>query len=147
MSRRACDIPAAMTKNAGTKGNEGTLLGAASLTAFLPTRDPARARDFYERQLGLRLVEDDAYALVFDANGTMLRIQIVDSFAPHPFTALGWQVADIDAVADALAAKGIATERYAGMDQDARGIWNAPSGARVAWFEDPDGNTLSITQH
>jgi catechol 2,3-dioxygenase-like lactoylglutathione lyase family enzyme len=135
-----------MTTKARTQGDDGTLLGAASLTAFLPTRDPARARDFYERQLGLRLVDDGAYALVFDANGTMVRVQIVESFTPHPFTALGWQVASIDEVADALAAKGIATERYAGMDQDARGIWRSPSGARVAWFKDPDGNTLSITQ-
>ena len=144
--RGPCNSAAAMTTTVRTKGGDETLLGAASLTAFIATRDPARARDFYERQLGLRLVDDSAYALAFDANGTMLRVQIVESFSPHPFTALGWQVANIDAVVDALAAKKIATERYPGMDQDGRGIWRSPSGARVAWFKDPDGNTLSLTQ-
>jgi catechol 2,3-dioxygenase-like lactoylglutathione lyase family enzyme len=122
------------------------MLGREKIAAFVPARDAARARRFYETILGLKLVEADGYALVFDANGTILRVQLVEAFAPPPFTVLGWQVANIDQTADELARRGVVTERYAGMDQDARGVWRSPSGARVAWFKDPDGNTLSITQ-
>jgi catechol 2,3-dioxygenase-like lactoylglutathione lyase family enzyme len=122
------------------------MLGIHELVAFLATRDAARARAFYEGVLGLPLVEESDFALVFDAHGTTLRIQKVGEFQPHPFTALGWQVPRIDEVVDRLAKKKVMCERFPGMDQDARGIWRSPSGARVAWFRDPDGNTLSITQ-
>jgi catechol 2,3-dioxygenase-like lactoylglutathione lyase family enzyme len=122
------------------------MLGTHELVAFLATRDAARARGFYEGILGLSLVEDSAFALVFDAHGTTLRIQKVDEFRPHPFTALGWQVPRIEEVVAELARKKVAFERFPGMDQDARGIWRSPSGARVAWFKDPDGNTLSVTE-
>jgi len=114
--------------------------------AFLATRDSARARRFYADVLGLRLVSDDPYALVFDAAGTVLRVQKVDELEPRPFTVLGWRVANIEATVDALVARGVRFERYHGMDQDARGVWRTPGGARVAWFKDPDGNTLSLTQ-
>lgn len=113
--------------------------------AFLATRDGVRARAFYETTLGLPILSDDDFALALDAGGTMLRVQKVPDFTPHPFTAIGWQVTDIDAVADRLAAAGIVLQRYPGLEQDKRGIWHAPSGARVAWFHDPDGNTLSLT--
>ena len=116
------------------------------MVALVATRDPERARRFYGEALGLRLVSDDPWALVFDAAGTRLRIQKVERLTPQPFTVLGWQVASIDAAVDGLAARGVKFERYDGMDQDARGVWTAPSGARVAWFKDPDGNTLSVTQ-
>lgn len=116
------------------------------LVAFVATTKAARARTFYEQTLGLRLVSDDPFAIVFDAAGTTLRIQKVDAFAPHPFTALGWQVPDIDATVDELAKRAVRFERYPGMDQDQRGVWQAPGGARIAWFKDPDGNTLSLTQ-
>ena len=122
------------------------MLGIHELVAFLATRDAARARAFYEGVLGLSLVEDSGFGLVFDAHGTALRIQKVDQFRPHPFTALGWQVPRIDEVVAALMEKEVAFERFPGMDQDARGIWQSPRGARVAWFRDPDGNILSITQ-
>jgi catechol 2,3-dioxygenase-like lactoylglutathione lyase family enzyme len=122
------------------------MLGTHELVAFLATRDAARARAFYEGVLGLSLVEDSGFALVFDARGTTLRIQKVDDLRPHPFTALGWQVPRIDEVVDHLAHRGVTFERFPGMDQDARGIWRSPSGARVAWFKDPDGNTLSVTE-
>ena len=114
--------------------------------AFVATADGARARAFYEETLGLRVTSDDDFALALDANGTMLRVQKVPRVEPRPFTALGWQVADIAARVDALAARGVRFTRYAGMDQDERGVWRSPSGARVAWFEDPDGNVLSLTQ-
>jgi catechol 2,3-dioxygenase-like lactoylglutathione lyase family enzyme len=114
--------------------------------AFVATRDGTRAREFYEKVLGLRVICDDDYALAVDANGTMLRIQKVGEYAPHPFTALGWEVADIGLTVDALGERGVQFERFPAMGQDARGIWHSPSGARVAWFKDPDGNTLSLTQ-
>jgi predicted enzyme related to lactoylglutathione lyase len=114
--------------------------------AFVATSDGERARAFYEGTLGLAVTSDDGFALAVDANGTMLRIQKVGQFKPHPFTTLGWEVSDIDDVVARLQERGVTFERFSGMDQDERGIWSAPSGARVAWFKDPDGNTLSITQ-
>ena len=122
------------------------MLGTQRLVTFVATRDSARALAFYRDALGLLLVSDEPYAIVFDAHGTTLRIQKVDSFEPQPFTALGWQVSDVDAVVDALSRNGVAFQRYPGLEHDARGIWSSPAGARVAWFKDPDGNTLSLTQ-
>jgi len=122
------------------------MLDQHPLVALLATRDSERARQFYADTLGLHLVADDPYALVFDSHGVMLRIQKVESFTPHPFTALGWRVTNIEAIVDALTARGVRFERYPGLDQDARAIWSSPSGARVAWFRDPDGNTLSLTE-
>lgn len=125
-----------------------SILGGSELVAFAPTTDPAKARVFYEGVLGLRLVADEKpFALVFDANGTMLRVTTVHELKPHPFTALGWHVANIEETVDRLVAAGVAFHRYKGMnDADPRGIWNSPSGARVAWFNDPDGNVLSVTE-
>ena len=124
------------------------ILGGSELVAFAPTTDPSKARAFYEGVLGLRLVADEKpFALVFDVNGTMLRVTTLHELKPQQFTILGWQVADIEATVDGLARKGVAFDRYKGMnDGDPRGIWNSPSGARVAWFKDPDGNVLSLTQ-
>jgi catechol 2,3-dioxygenase-like lactoylglutathione lyase family enzyme len=123
-------------------------LGGSELVAFAPTTDPAKARAFYEGVLGLRLVADEKpFALVFDANGTMLRVTTVHELYPHPFTVLGWHVTNIEATVDGLAEAGVEFNRYKGMnDADPRGIWNSPSGARVAWFKDPDGNVLSVTE-
>jgi len=122
------------------------MLGRYKLMAFVATRDGERARAFYEGTLGLEVTSDDDFALAVDAGGTMLRIQKVASFEPHPFTTLGWQVSDIDGVVTSLEERGVTFERFPGMAQNERGIWSAPSGARVAWFKDPDGNTLSIAQ-
>jgi catechol 2,3-dioxygenase-like lactoylglutathione lyase family enzyme len=121
-------------------------LGDFRLMAFLATGDGVRARAFYEAMLGLRVLSDDDFALALDAGGTMLRIQKVASFTPHPFTALGWEVPDVTAAVAQLGAKGVAFQRFPGLDQDDLGIWHAPSGAHVAWFKDPDGNTLSLTE-
>ncbi len=128
-------------------GND-SILGGSKLVAFVPTIDPARARAFYEDVLGLRLVEDaKPFALVFDANGTMLRVATVRELQPDPFTVLGWDVASIETTVTQLTAAGIEFMRFPGMnDTDLLGIWTAPSGARVAWFKDPDGNVLSVTQ-
>lgn len=125
------------------------MLGSADLIAFVPTRDPAGAQQFYENTLGLEFISADQFALVFNARGTTLRIANVSEvkgFRPAPFTILGWQVTNVsDSVGD-LEKKGVRFERFPGMDQDAKGIWQSPSGAKVAWFKDPDGNILSITQ-
>jgi catechol 2,3-dioxygenase-like lactoylglutathione lyase family enzyme len=118
----------------------------AMLVAFVATTDAKRARQFYAEVLGLTVVSDDPYAIVCEANGTPLRIQKVGAFQPQVFTVLGWEVPDIDATVDALVSRGVTFERYEGMGQDKKGIWKAPSGARVAWFKDPDGNTLSLTE-
>lgn len=123
------------------------MLANSPIVAFVATTDPARAKAFYRDILGLLIISEDEYALVFDAHGTMLRIAIVGDVVLAPYTVLGWQVTDIDAVVRGLAAKGVDFERYAWMEQDDLGIWSAPSGAKVAWFKDPDGNLLSVSRH
>jgi catechol 2,3-dioxygenase-like lactoylglutathione lyase family enzyme len=122
------------------------MLNRSELVCFIATADAERARAFYEGRLGLALVQDNGYALVFDAHGTQLRVQRVQTVAPHPHTALGWQVDDLAATVRALDAGGVAMARFPGLPQDADGIWDTPDGSRVAWFHDPDGNTLSLHQ-
>ena len=123
-----------------------SILGSQELVAFVATRDPSRAKKFYRDTLGLPLVSEDEFALVFDAAGTMLRVTRVQELAAAKYTVLGWRVRDIVRTAKELQQVHIILERYAGMQQDELGIWNSPSGAKVAWFKDPDGNTLSITE-
>jgi catechol 2,3-dioxygenase-like lactoylglutathione lyase family enzyme len=122
------------------------MLGSQKLVAFVATRELGRAKAFYRDILGLRLVSEDGFALVFDVAGTMLRIPRVQEVAAAEYTVLGWQVPDIVRMAKNLQKAHVTLERYPGMAQDDLGIWTSPSGARVAWFKDPDGNTLSITQ-
>lgn len=123
------------------------MLSSADLVAFVPTSRPERAKRFYREVLGLTLVSDDSFALVFDANGTSLRVEKVEGLQPHPFTVVGWRVADIAAAVATLTSRGVRFERYPSLQQDAGGVWGAPGGAQVAWFKDPDGNTLSLTQN
>jgi catechol 2,3-dioxygenase-like lactoylglutathione lyase family enzyme len=123
-------------------------LSHQSIIAFVATSDPDRARRFYGDILGLPLVSEEMpFALVFDAHGTMLRVTIVDKPVIAGYTVLGWQVPNIGAAAKALSEAGVRFERFPGMQQDELGIWSSPGGASVAWFKDPDGNTLSISQH
>ena len=125
-----------------------TRLSDHSLIAFVATSQPDRAKEFYGDTLGLSLVaEEMPFALVFDAAGTMLRVTIVAKVHPAGYTVLGWQVPDIVVAATALQEAGVRFERYPGLQQNELGIWSAPGGAKVAWFKDPDGNTLSISQH
>lgn len=113
---------------------------------FLATVNAERSRDFYERVLGLLFVADEPPALVFRVGDRMLRIQKVERVRAAPYTALGWAVSDIRQTIHALRAKGVVFQRYEGMNQDCDGIWQAPSGALVVWFQDPDGHVLSLTQ-
>ena len=120
------------------------MVDSAKLTAFVASVQPERAKQFYGRTLGLRLVSDDQFAVVFDCAGIHLRIPKVKTFQPHAFTALGWQVPSIRRSVSALVKKGVVFEHYGFPEQDELGIWTAPSGAKVAWFKDPDGNLLSL---
>jgi catechol 2,3-dioxygenase-like lactoylglutathione lyase family enzyme len=123
------------------------MLASAAVVAFVPATDLDRSRRFYEDVLGLSLVETNPFACVFRAAGVTLRVTKVEGLRPQPFTVLGWTVPDIHGAVDELATLGVKVERYDGMDQDRHGIWTAPGGAQIAWFKDPDGNTLSFTQH
>jgi catechol 2,3-dioxygenase-like lactoylglutathione lyase family enzyme len=123
------------------------MLRTSGIIAFVGVSDADTARTFYRDILGLTLVSEDGFALVFDANGTMLRVTMVPEVRAANYTVLGWQVSDIVATAKLLNAAGVELQRYPGLnDRDELGIWTAPSGARIAWFKDPDGNVLSITQ-
>ena len=122
------------------------MLGSRAVVAFVATRDPDRARKFYEGVLGLRLVADEPFALVFDAHGTTLRLQKVQELAPARHTVLGWLVPDIAAAVGSLSGAGVSFERFPGLPQDDLGVCSFPGGGRVAWFRDPDGNTLSLTE-
>ncbi|HSU54626.1 MAG TPA: VOC family protein [Candidatus Dormibacteraeota bacterium] len=121
-------------------------MNPGKLITFVATRKPSEAREFYERTLGLKLISDDLFAIVFDADGSMLRVQKVQELSPARHTAVGWAVESIDAAGSRLSKTGVKFERFPGLEQDGLGIWQSPSGARVAWFRDPDENILSLTQ-
>jgi catechol 2,3-dioxygenase-like lactoylglutathione lyase family enzyme len=122
------------------------VIGDADVIAFAATEDPERACAFYRDVLGLELVERNDFASVFDANGTMLRVTAVQRVDPRPYTVLGWLVANIEATLAGLRTRGVEPLAYDALEQDEHGIWTSPAGGRIAWFRDPDGNTLSLTQ-
>ena len=122
------------------------ILANSEIMAFVATTQPEEARAFYCDVLGLSFEEDSPFALVVKAANATLRIQKVQSFTPLPFTSLGWIVEDIKRTVQQLNDKGVACERFEGMNQDDLSIWSAPGGAQVCWFKDPDGNVLSLTQ-
>src|SRR5436305_3356471 len=111
------------------------MLNNSSVVAVVATSRPDSAKRFYEQMLGLRLVLDDAFAIVFDANGVMLRVQKVQDHTPPPYTVLGWDVADIPASVKELAGKGVSCEGYAWLGQDESGVWSAPSGEEIDCFK------------
>jgi catechol 2,3-dioxygenase-like lactoylglutathione lyase family enzyme len=121
-------------------------LSSSPIVAFAATRDRVRARAFYLEALGLPLQYEDDFAIVFNAHGTTLRVTPVQEMVAAGYTVLGWSVTDIAAMAKELSARGVRFERFPGLAQDEAGVWQAPGGARVAWFRDPDGNVLSISQ-
>ncbi len=142
MAKRTSGTP----QKASLAARRESILGSQELVAFVATRDPSRAKKFYRDTLGLPLISEDEFALVLDATGTMLRVTRVQELAAAQYTVLGWKVGDIVQTVKIIQKAHVTVERYPGMRQDDLGIWNSPSGARVAWFKDPDGNTLSITQ-
>ena len=123
------------------------MLASAKMVGFVLTRDFAAARAFYEGKLGFEFVSLDQFALVMRAGAHQIRISRVESFTPLPGTVLGWEVPDIESVVDWLVRRGVSFEKYPFAQDKDRGIWNAPGGSRVAWFKDPDGNVLSVSQH
>lgn len=123
------------------------MLANCQLTAFVATSDAERAKDFYQNTLGLNLIADEEFALVFDADGITLRIQKVHDVAPIPYTALGWHVTEIEKMVEELSGRGVSFEIYEGFGQTDQGVMTFPNGAKVAWFKDPDGNLLSIDQY
>ena len=122
------------------------MLENSRLVAFAAISDVQRARHFYCEVLRLPLKEDTEFALVVDANGVQLRLQKVEEVNPQPWTQLGWEVESIDDTVRALTTKGIEMERFSFLPQDDAGVWTTPAGVRIAWFKDPDGNLLSLTQ-
>jgi catechol 2,3-dioxygenase-like lactoylglutathione lyase family enzyme len=120
----------------------GTLIG------FVPVSDADRAKLFYEEIVGLEFVADDGFALVFRSGTNMVRLARMPQVIPAQFTILGWETTEIEAEVEALLAKGVTSfQRYGFLEQDALGIWTSPNGNKVAWFTDPDGNVLSLSQH
>jgi catechol 2,3-dioxygenase-like lactoylglutathione lyase family enzyme len=124
----------------------GAMSSDSSFIAFIPVSDLSGARHFYGDVLGLPVLEESPFDVVVDAMGTMLRLTKVEDLQVQPFTIAGWQVPDMRAAIDSLTGVGIIFTRYDGMDQDDRGVWTTPDGDEVAWFTDPDGNTLSLTR-
>ncbi len=123
------------------------MLAAGKIMGFVPTRDALRSRSFYQDKLGFQFVSDDQFALVMKAGETTIRIAKAQDFTPAPYTVMGWQVSDIEAVVRWLSQRGVAFEKYPFVEDRELGIWTAPGGDKVAWFKDPDGNVLSVSQH
>jgi catechol 2,3-dioxygenase-like lactoylglutathione lyase family enzyme len=117
------------------------------VVTFLLTQSPDAAIHFYRDTLGLTFLHDDGFALVFDMKGIQLRISKVPEFTPAKHTVLGWETSDINTSVAELLKKGVTFEHYPNMGQDEQGICTFPGGDKVAWFKDPDGNVLSISQH
>jgi catechol 2,3-dioxygenase-like lactoylglutathione lyase family enzyme len=123
------------------------MLASGKMVGFVPTKDYDQARAFYEGKLGFEFVSLDQYALVVSVGGHMIRIVKVPSFIPVQATILGWEVDRIEAVVTWLRDRGVVLEKYPFAQDRELGIWTTPSGEKVAWFKDPDGNILSISQH
>ena len=123
------------------------MLESGKMAGFLATSDYDKAREFYEGKLGFAFVSLDQYALVMEVGGHSIRISKIPDFTPRQGTVLGWEVANIEAVARWLRDRGVPPEKYPFAQDQELGIWTAPGGTRVAWFKDPDGNILSVSQH
>jgi len=122
-------------------------LAKYNIVAFVTIVHTERARSFYRDTLGLTLIrEEPPFALVFDAHGILLRLAIGKEVPKNCGTVLGWRVPDIVAAVEELVRAGVEFERFEGMKQDGLGVWTSPSGARVAWFRDPDGNILGLSE-
>ena len=123
------------------------MLAAGKMAGFLLTKDYEKARAFYEGNLGFEFVSLDQFALVMQAGKSMIRISKVPTFTPLQSTVLGWQVDDMQEIVDWLTKRGVVFEKYPFVQDKERGIWTAPGGSKIAWFKDPDGNVLSVSEH
>jgi catechol 2,3-dioxygenase-like lactoylglutathione lyase family enzyme len=123
------------------------LLSSGKLIGFLFTTDYDRARDFFVNKLGCEFVSQDQFALAVTLGGSMIRISRIPDFTPAKGTVLGWEVKNIEAIADWLTTQGVTLERYPFIQDQERSIWTTPDGSKVAWFKDPDGNVLSVSEH
>jgi catechol 2,3-dioxygenase-like lactoylglutathione lyase family enzyme len=123
------------------------MLAASKLIGFVPTKDSKRSREFYEGKLGFQFVSDDQFALVMQAGDSMIRIAKAGNFTPAQYTVMGWEVAEIEAMVKWLNGRGVVFEKYPFVQDRELGIWTTPNGDKVAWFKDPDGNVLSLSQH
>ncbi len=123
------------------------MLSNCKMMGFVPTKDSNAARSFYEGKLGFEFVSDDQFALVLQAGDTTIRVAKAKDFTPAPYTILGWRVQDIESIVAWLSKRGVVFEKYPFVQDQERGIWTAPGGSKVAWFKDPDGNVLSVSQH
>ena len=122
------------------------MLGSASITALVGTMKPEIAKAFYADTLGLKFISDDGFALVFEGANARIRVSRVPGVTPAAYAVLAFTVDNIEQAVDGLTAKGVVFARFGFFVQDARGIWSAPDGAKVAWFHDPDLNLLSVVQ-
>jgi len=116
-----------------------------TLKTFIPTVKPQEAKVFYRDILGLTFLGEDSYGIEFDSGGRLLRVITVRELTSHEFTILGWNVTDIEATVDLLVSRGISFQKYDFINNE-RGIWTSPNNSKVAWFKDPDGNVLSVSQ-
>jgi catechol 2,3-dioxygenase-like lactoylglutathione lyase family enzyme len=122
-------------------------LRSAKAVAFVNVSDRERALDFYTGMLGLTLRSSDPFGDFLELGGALLRITVIPDYDPHPHPVVGWNVADVRATAAALVERGLSFNIYEDLGQDEDGIWTAPDGtAKVAWFLDPDGNVLSLSE-
>ena len=123
------------------------MLASGKLVGFVPTKNSTKAREFYEGKLGFQFVSDDQFALVMLAGKSMIRIAKTKDFQPAQYTVMGWEVADVEAMVKWLNGRGVTFEKYPFVKDQESGIWTTPNGDKVAWFKDPDGNVLSLSQH
>ena len=123
------------------------MLSQSKIVGFVGTIRPTAARLFYEKKLGLQLIEENPFSLVFASGDTTVRVQKVDTLITPPYTSLGWEVTDIETAVQHLTSNGVVFQHIEGLPQNDLGIWCTPDGSQVAWFQDPDGNTLSLTEH
>lgn len=123
-----------------------SVLSRSAVATFIAAKETEAARDFYENKLGLTVLSEDDWGVMYDANGTTVRLQKGIDFTPHEFTVLGWHVEDIEGAKAELEARGVIFEIYPWLPEGSNGIMTFPGGARVCWFKDPHGNVLSLDQ-
>jgi predicted enzyme related to lactoylglutathione lyase len=107
--------------------------------------DMDRARQFYAETLGIRTSEEYGLMWLHHPGGRDTLVYEQSGAVPASFTILNFQVDDIDAAVDSLAARGVRFERYDDLAQDDKAIFRE-DGPFIAWFRDPSGNVLSVLQ-